>query len=394
MGDKADLKEISFLEEDSESAAVWHVLVVDDERDVHSVTRLVLNGVEILGRPLELFHAYSGAEAIALLDGNPTIAVVLLDIVMETDDAGLRVARHVREELGNTLIRIIFRTGQPGQVDENTAALDYGGDYYEAKSQLTSKRLLGTLQMSIKAYDNCAKLVRANERLEQAMADRDLFTNAIAHDIKGPVREISCFCDLLEAELTPTADNSALEYVGFINDAAKRLTTIQEELTRLSRLGGDSLVRETLPVATLVDKALASAAHLIRNAGATCEKHVDGTLYGDAEKLLLALNNLLGNALKFTHPERHTHITISSRRVGDATILSIADNGIGIPQSVMPLIFLPFRRGVTAEQYPGAGIGLAVCQKIINLHGGDIWVESILDEGTTFHIQLPCAPVP
>lgn len=393
MGEKPDSENSVITGKDPESASAWHILVVDDERDVHSVTRMVLNGVKILGRSLELSHAYSGVEAIAALNTDPAIAVVLLDIVMESDDAGLRVARHVREVLGNTHIRIIFRTGQPGQVDENTAALEYGGDYYEAKSHLTSKRLLGTLQMSIKAYDNCAKLVRANERLERAMADKDLFTNAIAHDIKGPVREIQSFSDLLESDLAALTDCSSREYLSYIRAAAKRLTTIQEELTRLSRLGRDSLSLETQPVATLVDRAVNDVAHLIQDANAICEKYVDGIIYGDSEKLLLVLNNLLENATKFKHPDQDTHITLSSRHMGDATMLSVADNGIGIPQSALPLIFLPFRRAVTDDQYPGTGIGLAVCKKIIDLHGGDIWAESRLGDGTTFHIRLPGAPV-
>ena len=123
------------LDEDEEEAPaagvpapdqrLWRVLIVDDDVDVHAVTRLALRNVSFKGRELELFSAYSGREAYDILRDTPDIALVLLDVVMETDDAGLLLARRIREELHNAIVRVVLRTGQPGQAPEQRVIIEY-----------------------------------------------------------------------------------------------------------------------------------------------------------------------------------------------------------------------------------------------------------------------------
>jgi len=130
----------------------WRVLIVDDEADVHEATRLALRDLPVEGRMLELSHAYSAAEAYDALAGDPDIAVVLLDVVMETDDAGLQLVRRIREELGNASVRIVLRTGQPGYAPEIDTIRAYDINDYKTKAELTRTRLYATLAVAIRSY--------------------------------------------------------------------------------------------------------------------------------------------------------------------------------------------------------------------------------------------------
>lgn len=136
----------------SGAADPWRVLIVDDDVDVHVVTKFSLSNASFLGRRLSFLHAYSGAEALALLRSTPDIAMVLLDVIMETDDAGLRVIRQIRDELGNKLVRIVLRTGQPGQALEHGIILDYDISDFWCKTDLTTRKLFTTVISSLRTY--------------------------------------------------------------------------------------------------------------------------------------------------------------------------------------------------------------------------------------------------
>jgi diguanylate cyclase (GGDEF)-like protein/PAS domain S-box-containing protein len=136
----------------SSAARPWRILVVDDDAEVHMVTKLALSDVSYLGRPLELISAYSGGEARRLLAELDDIAIILLDVVMETDDAGLRLVHHIREELGWHETRIALRTGQPGMAPERDVILRYDINDYKAKSELTDSRLFTMVIAALRSY--------------------------------------------------------------------------------------------------------------------------------------------------------------------------------------------------------------------------------------------------
>ena len=156
---------------------VWRLLVVDDDIEVHATTSFALEGVEILGRRLELLHAHSGAEALEMLRScGADIAVVLLDVVMETDDAGLRAVRAIREVLKLTTLRIILRTGQPGYAPELSVIRDYDINDYRTKSELTRTRLISSLYAALRAYTHLQTLETGRRGLEKIIAaSADLF---------------------------------------------------------------------------------------------------------------------------------------------------------------------------------------------------------------------------
>ena len=136
------------------------ILIVDDEADIHSVTQLGLRGVRYKGRRCEFLSAYTGTEAVEMMAQNPNIAVVLLDVVMETDHAGLEACRQIREQLGNRFVRIILRTGQPGSSPEKETIDNYDIDGYLAKTEITSTRLYSSVRTALKAYDELVELER------------------------------------------------------------------------------------------------------------------------------------------------------------------------------------------------------------------------------------------
>jgi diguanylate cyclase (GGDEF)-like protein len=154
----------------------WRILIVDDDEQVHSATELALAGISILGRSLEFLHAYSALEARAQLASSDNIAVIFLDVVMEKEDAGLRLVKVIREELGLTEVRIILRTGQPGYAPELEAIRDYDINDYRTKSELTRTRLVTSLTTALRSYQQIRALAYSREGLEKIIrATADLF---------------------------------------------------------------------------------------------------------------------------------------------------------------------------------------------------------------------------
>jgi response regulator RpfG family c-di-GMP phosphodiesterase len=147
--------------------APWRLLVVDDEDDVHAVTALALGGLVFNGRGIELLSARTGVQAVEVLRAHPDVALVLLDVVMETDDAGLRTVVAIREELRNHKVRIVLRTGQPGRAPERDVVLRYEIDGYEVKTNLTAQALVTVVVAGLRAFDLIQSLERGRRGLEQ-----------------------------------------------------------------------------------------------------------------------------------------------------------------------------------------------------------------------------------
>jgi diguanylate cyclase len=162
LGTDTDSDTLHFLEDEADvgglKEAVWRLLVVDDEPDVHRATTFALAGVKILGRPLQFLHAYSASEAEALLRQEDDVAVVLLDVVMEREDAGLALVKTIRQSLKLNELRIILRTGQPGYAPEIETIHDFDINDYKTKSELTRTKLYATVTAALRAYEQIRKL--------------------------------------------------------------------------------------------------------------------------------------------------------------------------------------------------------------------------------------------
>ena len=177
---------------------LWRVLIVDDDVDVHAVTRLALRNVSFKGRELELFSAYSGAEGFQILRDTADIALVLLDVVMESDDAGLILARRIREELNNQLVRVVLRTGQPGQAPEQRVIIEYDINDYKAKTELTTQKLFTTVISALRAYESLMMLERSRIGLGKILAGAtNLYQiHSLREFASGVLNQVSAILDV------------------------------------------------------------------------------------------------------------------------------------------------------------------------------------------------------
>ncbi|MCG2584006.1 PAS domain-containing protein [Massilia sp. TS11] len=176
--------------------APWRVLIVDDDVDVHVVTKFALSNASYQGRRISFLHAYTGKEALLMLEENPDVALVLLDVIMESDDAGLQVARKIRTELDNELVRIVLRTGQPGQALEHSIIVDYDINDFWCKADLTTRKLFTTVISALRAYATLAAAAATRDAL-RATLDRMLNLQA-ALDLHAVVLHINSFGRLIE----------------------------------------------------------------------------------------------------------------------------------------------------------------------------------------------------
>ena len=165
------MNDIMFAEETAvvENAARWRVLIVDDEESVHVITKSVLKDLEIDGRRIEFFSAFSGEQAIQILSDVSEIAVVFLDVVMETNEAGLEACRRIREELNNDIVRIILRTGQPGSAPEHEVIVKYRINDYKEKTDLSSAKLFSCVITAVRSFQDLMKLEHSQQGLRKVI---------------------------------------------------------------------------------------------------------------------------------------------------------------------------------------------------------------------------------
>ncbi|MBK1664237.1 hybrid sensor histidine kinase/response regulator [Rhodospirillum rubrum] len=392
----------------------WKVLIVDDDLEVHLITRTVLANVTFKNRPLLLLSAHSAEEARGVLASEPDIAAILLDVVMESDDAGLRLVRHIREVLGNRAIRIILRTGQPGQAPEREVIVAYDINDYKAKTELTSQKLFTTIVAALRAYcdiielENGRKqLERANSILEQRVADRtaalarsnaelESFAYGISHDLQEPLRMVRGYLQLIRRRLGSGLDSETRDYMAFAEDGATRMGTMINDLLDYSRITTQPARFEPVDLRRPLDLALGNLTLAISESGAALTLPEEAALIsGDEGQLARLFQNLIGNALKYRHPERHPDIRVVIEALAfeqrPGWKITVTDNGRGIARKDFDTVFNLFRRLDSGGPggVAGSGVGLALCRRIVERHGGRIWVDSVIDEGSSFRVHLP-----
>ncbi|NJB66518.1 signal transduction histidine kinase [Desulfobaculum xiamenense] len=394
----------------------WKLLVVDDEREVHALTRLVLGDFLFDGVGLEFLHAYSAAEARGVLEQNGDVAVILLDVVMETPDAGLVLTQWIREELGNPFVRIVLRTGQPGEAPEKRVLLEYEINDYKYKTELTDERLFASLTTAVRSYRHLRELERSRaeleverDRAESARLARDQFLANMSHELRTPLNGILGLTNLLMEKMVAGED---MEYCRMIRKSGEGLLAILNNALEMSSIREGTLVLEERPFRLRTEIARTMDVMQIQAGWKSLELHwnvdprVPERLIGDAARLRQILVNMLVNAIRFT--ERGA-VTLSvflldenfAATIGDRTpsprdedeialFFVVSDTGIGIPADRLESIFEPFSLGedYMTKRLSGAGLGLAISRDIIQRMNGCIWVESEPTEGSQFYFSL------
>ena len=366
----------------------WLVLVVDDDAEIQAVTRLALSEFEFDGRPVRTLAAASGAQAREVLAKNPEVAVILLDVVMETEQAGLDFARYVREDLNNRAVRIALRTGQPDQAPPREIVTRYEIDDYRAKTELTFDRLHILIMTALRTFRLLQRMEQHQRALTESNQDLERFAYVASHDLQTPVRGIVSMSQLLLQRYGSTLDAEAQQLLNLVARGARDMHAMILDLLQYSRLGRTDTTLETLDLGKVIDKACAGLQPVFAERKAAITYDGLPTIEGNASQLGQLFRNLIENAIKF-QPGPHPSVSISADASGSGWEIRVADKGIGIETQFLDKIFEVFRRLHTAEQFPGTGIGLAICKKVVQLHGGSIHAESTPGKGTTLVIRLP-----
>jgi light-regulated signal transduction histidine kinase (bacteriophytochrome) len=214
------------------------------------------------------------------------------------------------------------------------------------------------------------------------------FAYVASHDLQEPLRMITGYTNLLAKRYRGKLDASADEFIDFAVDGANRMRVLINDLLTYSRVGTHSSKPAPTDCELVLSQTLAGLELAIRESGATVTHDALPTVNGDEVQLGQLFQNLIGNALKYRN-EHEPAVHIGCERRDNDWLLSVCDNGIGIDPRFAERIFVIFQRLHTREQYPGTGIGLAVCKRIVERHGGKIWVESEPGKGSTFYFTLP-----
>ena len=230
--------------------------------------------------------------------------------------------------------------------------------------------------------------VRAQQALERTILDLRQFAYAASHDLRTPLRSISGFAQLLQKKYTGRLDEEAGDWIARVVAGAHRMERLIEDLLSYARL--ESQDRHFVPVdcAAVLDDVVQLLESEIRDTRAEVTSSALPTIMGDQVQLVQLFQNLIGNGIKY-HGARPPRIHVSAQRQDGAWVFSVSDNGIGIEPEQHQRIFEIFRRLHTQREYPGTGIGLAVCRRIVERRGGSIWVESEPGQGTTFFFTIP-----
>lgn len=229
-----------------------------------------------------------------------------------------------------------------------------------------------------------AQLARSNRELEQ-------YAYVTSHDLKAPLRTIASFAQLLDQRHGGKLEGEAREFLDFIRRGAERMQELIDALLQLSRVDARRLELSPVSMRVAVDRACGALAADIEQSRARIQVGELPFMRGDLHTLAQLWQNLIANAIKFQRPGRVPEIRIEAEERADHWVFSIADNGIGIGAAHREQVFFVFRRLHTPEDYPGTGIGLAICKKVVQLHGGEIWVEPTTGPGTTVRFTLPKA---
>lgn len=229
-----------------------------------------------------------------------------------------------------------------------------------------------------------ADLARSNAELEQ-------FAYVASHDLQEPLRMVSAYVQLFEKRYKGHVDAQADKYIHYAVDGAQRMEALIAALLEYSRAGRAELQPRPVDTGHVLDGVLRTLQSLIDESHAVVTHDPLPTVRSDEAQLTRVFQNLIANALKFRRPEAPSRVHVSSEQRQGMYVFSVRDNGIGIDSAYADRIFVIFQRLHTRAEYPGTGIGLAICKKVVQRLGGQIWFESELGKGTTFFFALPAS---
>lgn len=388
------------------STSPGDILIVDDHLENLQVLFSMLTDYGY-----EVRRVINGQQALNVVKSEPP-DIILLDILMPEMD-GYEVCQRLKSQEVTAQIPIIFLTALDNEMDK-LKAFDAGGIDYITKpfhikevvarieNQLTIQRQrLAIAQQNeqlkehnLKLEQLNAQLVKANSKLEQSNKDLEQFAYIASHDLRSPLQTILGFAQILNQKYQDALDEKASHYLDRIISGAYRMNKLIKGLLEYSRIGTGSLNFVKVDCDWILDQVLESLQAELEESQAVIETDPLPPVMGDELQIEQLFQNLISNAIKYRHEQGIPIIKITVKKhLDDEYLIGIHDNGIGIDVEDYPRIFQVFQRLENCDRYPGTGIGLAVCQKIVDHHGGKIWVESEKNQGTSFYFTLPSSSI-
>lgn len=235
------------------------------------------------------------------------------------------------------------------------------------------------------------ELIKTTEELKRSNAELEQFAYVASHDLQEPLRMVANFTELLAKRYKGKFDTEADEFIEFILDGATRMQTLIRDLLSYSRVGSQAKELEPTSSEKVFREVLTHLGLAIEQSGAQITSDPLPMVMADRSQLGQVFQNLIANAIKF-HSDQTPQIHVSAKEKEGQWVFSVQDNGIGIEPEYFERIFIMFQRLHGKNEYKGTGIGLAVCKRIIDRHGGKIWLESTKSKGSTFYFSLSDAP--
>ncbi len=353
-----------------------HILLADDNADMRDyVRRLLADRYDVLAVP-------DGAAALAAARSRPP-DLVLSDVMMPGLD-GFGLLRELRAGMATRTIPVILLSARAGE-ESAVEGLAGGADDYIAKP-FFARELLARVRTHIDlAHSRRAwalELERANKELE-------FFSYSVSHDLRAPLRAIDGFSCMLLERHAQNLDGEGKRLLGVVVDKARRMGQLIDDLLRFSRLGHASVQRAAVDMSAL---ARSVASELLESSPGRRIELAMGALspaYGDPSLLRQVLQNLIGNALKYTRTREVSRIEVRSRSEGDETVYTVEDNGVGFRMENAHKLFGVFQRLHSSEEFEGTWVGLALVKRIIERHGGRVWAEGQVNKGASIHFTIP-----
>jgi len=233
-------------------------------------------------------------------------------------------------------------------------------------------------------------------QMQRAVTELEQFAYITSHDLQAPLRNITGFSQLLAKRLGADLPADAKDYLGYIQSSVRQMQTLIDDLLTFSRVGRSPQPEmKALPLSNTLDRAVAQLAARIQASGGEVVIQSLPTVEADHKMLTQLFTNLIDNALKFQPPGNKPRVEVSAVQEHGQWLVTVSDNGIGIPEAHLEDIFAVFRRLHTQEEYEGTGIGLAICRKAAGFHSADLWAESDgPNKGARFILRLPARLTP
>jgi signal transduction histidine kinase len=399
---------------------VWEVMIIDDEEDVHQLTRFVLDDFVYEDKKLNFVSAYSAKEAKVLIQQHPNVAVVLLDVVMETIDAGLKLVEYIREQQQNRFARIILRTGQPGYAPEKEIILKYDINDYKNKTELTDQKLFTVIIASLRAYSNIIMIESYRQHLEEKVVERTYelqqkneilvnlnqqlillnqekneFLGIAAHDLKNPLSSIQSLANLIRTSFEDFPKQKVLDFARMIEISAHKMFALIKNLLDVNAIesGRINLLVDTYNILSLLQMVVNDYLEPANAKNITLQFQLtEGAVYKalvDESATLQVLDNLISNAVKYSL--RGKNIFVRILKTSNAVRCEIQDEGPGLSEGDIQKLFGKFVRlgpRPTGDEH-STGLGLFIVKKLVDAMKGKVWCESQLGKGTTFIVEFP-----